>query len=365
MVPRLDADVIVVGLGVHGTAAAASLARRGYRVIGLERFPAGHSRGSSHGRTRMIRRAYPKPVWNTFADAAYRAWQDLERETGNILIHRTGGLYAHAGESQLQGPDCIQITDPEQLKHRMPGFRVPDGYGAVYDPSAGVLEAARALAALREVAVGRGAELRYGQRVAGWEAGDDAVEVRTSDGTVRASRLVLAVGPWAAREVPQLADLLEVWRILTVTVEPGQAVAMPPSLGAFSVDRPEGLVFGIPDAAGNGFKLGVDAGEVWDPETPPAPPSVAEIDELRGLIETFVPGIDTSHPDAAACLYTMTADRRFILGPLAQSPRVLVASACSGHGFKFGAAIGEALADLHENIARPDLDFVSTARRGL
>ncbi|MFT4215067.1 MAG: N-methyl-L-tryptophan oxidase, partial [Microbacterium sp.] len=365
MAGPLDADVIVVGLGVHGSAAVAALARRGHRVIGLERFSSGHARGSSHGRTRMIRRAYPNAVWNDLVAGADRAWERLERETGAILIHRTGGLYAHRGAAQLQGPDCVPLEGAGDLARRMPGFRVPEGYSAIYDPAAGVLEAERAIDALRRVARNAGAQLRFAQRVRDWQVEDDAVHVRLDDAVLRARRLVVAVGPWAATAIPALAPLLEVWRILTLTVAAGQTVAMPPQLGAFSVDRPEGLVFGIPDADGNGFKLGVDAGMPWDPESAPAAPTGDEIDRLRTLMQTYVPGIDTSRADAAACLYTMTADKRFILGPLAATPEVIVASACSGHGFKFGAVIGEALADMCEGDPRGDLEFVSTARRGL
>lgn len=360
-----EADVVVIGLGVHGTAAAASLARRGRRVIALEQFTPGHGRGSSHGRTRMIRRAYPNVAWNGLVDRAYDAWDALERESGRTLIHRTGGLYAHRGHAQLQGPDCVVIDDRDELSRRMPGFRVPEGYRAVYDPNAGVVEASRAIEALAASATGGGADLRYGVHVEGWDAGPRGVDVRTSTGVVRAPRLIVAAGSWADRLVPPLRGLLEVWRILTLTVAPGQPTGMPPSLGAFSVDRPEGLVFGIPDADGNGVKLGVDAGEVWDPDLPVAPPAPGEVAALRDLVGLHVPGLDTTPIEAAACLYTMTEDKRFVIGPLAETPEVVVVSACSGHGFKFGPAIGDAAADLSDGIARPDLDFVSTARRGL
>ncbi|MEU6642555.1 N-methyl-L-tryptophan oxidase [Saccharomonospora sp. NPDC046836] len=360
-----EADVIVIGLGVHGSAAAASLARRGRRVIALDRFPADHDRGSSHGRTRMIRRAYPNPVWNDLVGKAFAAWSALEAESGERLVHRTGGLYAHRGVAQLQGPGCVTIDDAGELARRMPSFAVPEGYRAVHDPGAGVIEASRALGALRRAAVTHGADLRHGIRVRGWESTTKGVRVTTDAGVLTAARLVVAVGSWAAAVLPSLAPLLDVWRILTLTVRAHQPAGLPPRLGAFSVDRPEGLVFGIPDADGNGVKLGVDAGLSWDPEEAPAPPSPREITELRALLESYVPGLDTTPVEATSCLYTMTEDKRFIIGPLAGAPEVVVVTACSGHGFKFGPAVGDAVADLCDGVPREDLDFISTARRGL
>lgn len=361
----VETDVVVLGLGVHGSATAASLARRGQRVVGIEQFAPEHVRGSSHGRTRMIRRAYPNPVWNDFVARAYDAWHALERESGLTLIRTTGGVYAHAGESQLQGPDCEHLADAAAVAERMPSLRIPEGHGAVFDPSAGVLEASTALGALRDSARGNGAELRFGERVDGWAADGDGVVVDTGSGRIRARRLVIAGGPWMGTLLPRLAPALEVWRILTLTVASGQRIAEPPLLGAFSIDRPEGLLFGIPDAAGDGLKIGVDAGEIWDPAEPVAAASPAEVAELRALMELYVPGIDTSAHEAAACLYTMTEDKRFIIGALQETPQLIAVSACSGHGFKFGAAVGEAAADLATDVPRPDLDFISTARRGL
>lgn len=360
-----DADVVVLGLGVHGSATVEQLARRGVSVIGIDQFTPGHSRGSSHGRTRMIRRAYPNPVWNDLVARAFDGWEDLAQASNQTLIHRTGGLYAHRGEAQLQGPDCELVDTHEQMSEFMPGFAVPAGYRAVYDPSAGVLEAERALGVMRSLAVANGAELRWGTRVNGWETRDGGVLLSTGDGELRARRLVIAGGSWMADLVPEIAEFLEVWRILTLTVEPGQQVGMPPSLGAFSVDRDEGLMFCIPDADGNGVKVGVDAGLIWNPKTPVDPPSKEEMEMLQGLMERHVPGIDASPAELAACLYTMTNDMRFIIGPLRRAPEVIVASACSGHGFKFAPAVGEALADLATGVARPDLEFISTARRGV
>lgn len=360
---ELVADVLVVGLGIHGSATVSELARRGVSVVGIERFSPGHGRGSSHGRTRMIRRAYPNVVWNPLVARAFEGWAELEHRSGQTLIHRTGGLYAHQGEAHLQGEGCEPLSDPELLRQRMPGLHLPSGYGAVYDPHAGVLEAERAVRALQSEAEAAGATLLFDTSLSGWDSDAAGVVAETSAGRIRASRIVFTVGSWVSQVFPDFAALTEVWRILTVTVAPGQAAGMPPHLGGFSIDRPEGLVFGIPDADGNGVKLGVDAREIWDPEQPVGPLTPEELDRFRDLFTTYVPDLDPTPAEAAACLYTMTEDRRFILGSLPGAPEVIVGSACSGHGFKFAPAIGEALADLASGIARPDLEFVSVSRR--
>jgi len=358
-----DVDVVIAGLGVHGSAAAYELARRGVEVLGLEQFEPGHTRGSSHGRTRMTRRAYPNPVWNPLVDSAFDGWAAWSADSGRTLLHRTGGLYCFREQTTMQGPDCRVVTDRGELAALMPGLRVPDGYGAVYDPAAGVLEASDALAVARDGARAGGAVLEFGEGGRGWRQDGDLVVVSTDRREIRCRRLVLSAGAWSGRMVPQLAGLFEVWRILTVTLAPGQSSGLAPHLGCFSVDRPEGLVFGIPDIGGNGFKAGIDAGALWDPNRPVDPPTEAEIAELTDLMTGYVPGIEAEVVEAAACLYTMTADKRFVVGTLPDAPAVTVAAACSGHGFKFGPAIGAAIADLVQDKPRPDLDFIGVQRR--
>jgi sarcosine oxidase len=360
-VPELDAEVIVVGLGIHGAAAAYELARRGISVIGLERFPTGHTRGSSHGATRMIRRAYPSPVWNPLVTRAFDGWQRWGEAAGRSFVHTTGGVYAHAHPGSLQGAGVVAL-ERDDLARVAPSLDVPEGFWAVHDPDAGVIEAEDALTFARDEARRLGADLRYGVTYRDWTLEGDTVVVDTEAGSLRASRIVLAVGAWAAEAVPELADVFEVWRIVTVTAKPGQAVASPPLLGSFSVDLPEGLVFGLPEVGGYGIKVGVDAGLVWDPSVPPAAPTADEVDHLRGLLEGFVPGVATEDLDAVSCLYTMTPDKRFVVGPLPWSPRVLLVASCSGHGFKFGPAMGEAVADLVQDKPRPDLDFLAADR---
>ncbi|KJC63083.1 FAD-dependent oxidoreductase [Agreia bicolorata] len=354
-------DVVVLGLGIHGSAAVLELAQRGLDVVGVEQFGAAHSRGSSHGATRMIRRAYPHPVWNALVERAYLGWDRWGLAAGRSFVETTGGFYAHRGAQSLQGGRSVPLASGE-LTEVGPSFRPPTDYGVVHDPDAGVIDAAGALAYAHGAARAKGAELRFDEAVRGWTIDDGIVTVRTSSGTIRTRRLVLAGGAWASTLVPRAASFFEVWRIVTLTVPAGQAIAQPPALGCFSVDLPEGLVFGLPEASGSGAKIGIDAGPIWNPDVPVAAPTEAEIEHLAGLLRSFVPGIDTDGGEAAACLYTMTPDKRFVVGALPSSPEVVIAAPCSGHGFKFGPAIGEAVADLVTGVARPDLDFLSPAR---
>ena len=197
----LDTDVALVGLGIHGSAAAYELAARGVGVIAVDQFADGHCRGSSHGRTRMIRRAYPSPAWNDFVARAYDGWERWSAASGQALLRRTGGLYAHRGAAQLQGPGCELVESPERMREVMPSLAVPAGYRAVYDPEAGVLDAAAALTGARAGARAAGAELVFGERMLSWTATDHGVSVVTTHRTIRAGR-VLAVGARACGSCP-------------------------------------------------------------------------------------------------------------------------------------------------------------------
>ncbi|MEV5533618.1 N-methyl-L-tryptophan oxidase [Streptomyces prunicolor] len=361
--PHHSYDAIVVGLGVHGSAALRHLAARGLDVLGLEQYGLHHDLGSSHGATRMIRRAYPHPDWDALVDTAYRAWTELEGASKAQLLDLTGGLYAAPKDrpDPLRGPGCRQV-DAEEAARIFPGLRLPTGFSAVHDPRAGIIDARETLRAQLTLAERSGAHLHDHAPVLGWEPDGDEVVVRTDKAVLRTRRLVLCTGPWTAAQVPSLSPHLTVTRIVNAyfTADPAGPLG-PSGLGSFSVDLPQGLLYGFPATDGRGLKAGLDSGPPWDPQ---APRPEATADELALLTEALAQVVPGAGPvtESLTCLYTMTADRRFIVGEVPGVPQVLVASACSGHGFKFGPAIGEALADLVCGIARPDLDFLSPAR---
>jgi len=356
-------DAIVVGLGVHGSAALRHLAARGLDVLGLEQYGLGHDLGSSHGATRMIRRAYPHPDWDALVDTAYQAWTELEGASKTQLLDITGGLYAAPKDrpDPLRGPGCRQVN-AEDAARIFPGLRLPPGFTAVHDPRAGIIDAQETLRAQLTLAERSGAHIHDHAPVLGWEPDGDEVVVRTGKAVLRTRRLVLCTGPWTAAQVPPLAPHLTVTRIVNAYFAADPAGPLGSAgLGSFSVDLPQGLLYGFPAADGRGLKAGLDSGPPWDPQ---APRPEATDDELALLAEAVAQVLPGAGPvtESLTCLYTMTADRRFIVGEVPGAPQVLVASACSGHGFKFGPAIGEALADLVCGIARPDLDFLSPAR---
>lgn len=362
------ADVIVVGAGIHGRSAAWALADRGARVVQLDRLPAGHTEGSSHGRTRMIRRAYPSPVWDDLVDRAYTAWHDLERAAGRRLVTTVGGLYARPARatSTLRGPDCV-LVDANQAAGILPGLVLGDGMVAVHDPAAGIIDAAAAMEALTVLGTAAGVTRLHGRAVTGWTPDGSGLRVHTDSGDLLADRLVICAGPWTADLVPQLAGRLTPVRIVNIHIGSSTpAVLTPPALGPFSVEVPGvGLLYGIPAYGPDAVKVGFDHGPVDDLSTPPGPVTAAEREALLTVARRFLPAADGPVAAEVACRYTMAPGNRFAVGALPAHPQVLVAAACSGHGFKFGPAIGVALADLATGQSRPDLDFLAPAAMGV
>ncbi|MDO8188494.1 N-methyl-L-tryptophan oxidase [Conexibacter sp. CPCC 205706] len=357
-------DAVVVGLGAHGSATTRALAERGFKVVALERFRLGHDRGSSHGETRMIRRAYPNPVWDPFVELAYDAWARLEEATGERLLERSGGLFARpvGATDALRGPGCT-VLDADAAREVFPAIELGDELEGLYDPAAGLLHADRSLRALQLLARRSGAKLRDAEPLLAWEPDGDGVRVDSVGGRLRADRLIVCGGPWLPSLVPQLGLRQRIARIVNVYLEPrNPALVVPPSLGCFSFDLPIGLVYGIAALRGRGVKIGLDDGREIDPDRPREPATEAELAELAAVAARHLPAAAGPIQSSLTCLYAFTPDKRFVVGPVPDLPQVLVASACSGHGFKFAPALGEALADLVAGTARPDLDFISTTR---
>jgi sarcosine oxidase len=362
---RVRYDAIVVGLGAMGAATLAAFAARGQRVLGLERFPLPHARGSSQGGTRIIREAYfEHPFYVPLVRRAYEGWHRLEARTGRRLIVPTGGLTIGPPDGRLVSGARASV-DAHGVAHdlftagevhrRHPSLRIPEGAVAVADPRAGVLLAARALGTLLDVARADGAEVRDGAPIDGWDAGPDGPAVSVDGETIRATRLVLAAGPWMPALVPALAPVLQVERNVVHWFPPADVAAGfgPDRLPVLVVeDAPDRLLYAIPamDALGPDLEAGVKfarhhTGVFTTADTVDRDISAADVDAIRDDATRYLPGLAPAPLRSAVCCYTNAPDGHFIVDRHPAHPAVTLVSACSGHGFKFASALGPLIAE--------------------
>jgi sarcosine oxidase len=352
-------DAIVVGVGGMGSAACYHLARRGLRTLGLERFDIPHAMGSSHGVTRIIRLAYYEhPSYVPLLLRAFALWDDLARESGRHLLEVTGTIDA-------SGPDevvftgslaaCEQFDLPYEvltsgtLTARYPGYRLPPEHLALFQPRGGFLLPERCITAHVAGALAAGADIRARERVLTWEPLASGVRVTTERGVYEAERLILAAGPWMASLVPALAGLAEPERQVLAWFAPlDPALFTPQRFPVFNLMVPEGRYYGFPQHDVPGFKIGLyhHLGEMVDPDAFERETSPADEEPLRAATARYFPAANGATMALRTCLFTNTPDEHFILDLLPGYPQIVVASPCSGHGFKFASVIGEILADL-------------------
>ena len=355
-------DAMVVGLGAHGSAAAAALARRGLRVLGLERFRRGETLGSSGGRSRIIRVAhYEDPAYAPFARASWDGWRALEMESGATLMTVTGALYAGPEESPLVAGAVhaarahavgIEVLDADEIRRRWPAFAPAAETVGVWEAEAGMLHADACNAAHLSVAERHRAEFRFEAAMVDWRAAPGGgFEVESADGSVVfGDRLVIAAGPWAGERLSDLRLPLVVerqpvaWFAPVADAEAVSAERFPVWLWA----DPDGLThYGFPFDPELGLKVARHhTGERTDPDSVDRIVNEADLAGLRRFIRARMPGASERLTASTVCLYTNTPDDRFVIDRHPVAAGVAFASACSGHGFKFAPVIGAILADL-------------------
>jgi sarcosine oxidase len=352
-------DAVVIGLGGMGSATLFHLARRGMRVVGLERFDLVHEYGSSHGLTRIIRLAYwEHPTYVALLRRAYELWRELEQLAGERLLHITGSIDGgpEGGaifdgalrSSRLHGL-AHEVMDGEELHRRFPGYRLPKTIRCLYQPEGGFLLPERCDVAHVGLALSLGAEVRCREPVLAWEAGGGRVRVRTTRGSYEAKRLVVCAGPWAAGLVPELAGLAVPERQVLAWLQPSiPEYFLPGAFPVFNLEVEQGRYYGFPSALIPGFKFGKyhHRGEQVDPDTVNRRPEPEDEELLRDFARQYFP--DGAGPTLMlkTCLFTNSPDRHFILDQHPAHPEVAVAAGFSGHGYKFCSVIGEVMADL-------------------
>lgn len=353
-------DVIVLGLGAMGSSAAHHLAQRGYDILGIDRHHPPHPYGSSHGRTRVIRKAYfEDPGYVPWVERAYTLWGDLESASGRRILHETGGLHLGTPEG-TQVPGARRALDEhglayedltsDEVRDRFPAFAPTDEHEAVLEPEAGFVQVHAAIEAQLDLAREHGAELLFGTQAWGWAEHPTHVRVSTHEGEAfHADELVVAMGPWLPKHVPELDIGFTVERQIQFVLdapmdiegpegEPMPVFTFEPTPGTvfYGVHRPDGLL-----------KAAVHhQGERTDPDEVDRIVDQADERPLRELVEAYAPGLNGPVEETMVCLYTNTPDEHFLIDRHPKGNRTLLVSPCSGHGFKFTPAIGEAVAQL-------------------
>ncbi len=354
-------DVIVIGAGgAMGAATCDALARRGIRVLGLERFDIAHDRGSSHGQTRLIRRAYfEHPDYIPLIDRAYDQWEALELDMEEELLVRSGLVIAGLpDQAVIHGVQraaavhglAIEQIDATHFHPRFKGFCIDDDMIALWEPHAGMLWVESCVAALASRARRHGAEFRCGCTVQALDGQGASVVVHTADGPVSAEAVVVCCGAWTSAVLPELPVPLVVRRqpqIWCACEDP--LYALDSGCPAFGLqDRAGDFLYSFPVSDPRGMKIGIHTqGQVLeDPDTLDRELQAADRALIERFVRTSMPGVSRHVTDYSVCMYTMTPDEHFIVDHYPGNDNICLAAGLSGHGFKFAPVIGEAMADL-------------------
>ena len=362
-------DAIVVGLGAMGSAVAFEVAKRGQKVLGIDRFEPPHTMGSTHGKSRIIREAYfEDPGYVPLVARAFEKWGEIESLSGRRIFERTGGLMlgppdgrlvsgalASAREHRLQH----EVLDAKQVMERVPALRAMADMVGVVEPRAGVLQPEVAITACLELARKFGATIATNERVVGWEPRDRRLRVATEQRAYECERLIIAAGAWTSALVPDLGVNLSVERQVQHWFRPAAPIRTPIIMCEYAPGR---FWYSIPDR-GEGIKVAIHhEGSTVDPETVDRTVGAEEVVYVRALLRTYMPDADGPLIESSVCLYTNTPDERFLVGRHPAHPNVEIVSACSGHGFKFASAIGEIVAErvTSDSGRQPPLEIPGT-----
>ena len=352
-------DVAVIGLGATGSAALYRLASRKARVVGIEQFEPAHDRGSSHGRTRIIRLGYfEHPSYVPLVRHAYSLWRELEKASGQKLLTVTGIAEIGAPDSELVAGTLASsrqhglphtVLDAKDVMRKIQAFVLPPDFVGVMQPDAGVLEVEPAIRAHLALARDTGAEMRTGETVRAVEPQGGGVRIVTDRGTIEAGTAIVAAGGWASSILPDLPVNLRATRQAILWLKPRQPDLFAPArFPLFMLDSGRGILYGFPARGADGVKVAKHhhEDETVDPSTYNR--SVTPRDEalIRDMLAKYLPAADGPVVSSQTCLYTMTPDGDFVLDRIPGREKIILASPCSGHGFKFAPAIGEILADL-------------------
>ncbi|MBI3943316.1 MAG: N-methyl-L-tryptophan oxidase [Chloroflexi bacterium] len=355
-------NTIVVGVGAMGSATCYELAKRGKRVLGLERFDIPHDRGSSHGYTRIIRLAYYEdPSYVMLLKRSYELWDEIEKRANEKLLHMIGSIDAGSAESwvfrgALQSAYEYglphEVLTGAELSKRFPGYRLPMDIMALYQPQGGFLVPERCIVGYANASMALGAEIHGREQVLDFvPTATGGVRVTTDRGTYEADNLVVTAGSWNQNLLSFLRGLAVPERQVLAWLQPERPEYFTlDNFPVFNLIVPEGRFYGFPVFGVPGFKLGkyhhfLESGDADDL---PMEPTREDEDLLREFAARYFPDGAGPTMTLKTCMFTNSPDGHFIIDLHPQYPQISVAAGFSGHGFKFASVIGEIMADLAE-----------------
>lgn len=360
-------DVIVVGLGSMGGAAANELAGRGLSVLGLETYQPGHDQGAAHGGTRIIRQSYfEDPAYVPLLFSAYEGFRRLEEESGRDLMRLCGGIYiGHPGSKTFAGSKAAaelhglphEVLTAAQIRERFPTMNPHDDALGLYEAEAGYVRPEETVLANVEVARRKGATLRFGEPVMWWGSTDGGVQVRTPQGLYAADQLVITPGAWAPEVLADMSLPLSIERMVFHWFAPDTATVpyeawseeSHPVYVEQTYDNHQIYGFPMTDGPDGGFKLGFfRLGTPTTAGTVDRTVTEEENRRMQARAQELFPHLTGQTVLAKTCLYSVTPDEHFVIGKHPGHDRVSIACGFSGHGFKFVPVVGEILADLVE-----------------
>jgi len=360
-------DVIVIGVGSMGSATCYYLAKRGYKVLGLEQFDISHEFGSHTGQSRIIRKAYfEHPDYVPLMERAYKNWRSFEKEVGEQLYYKTGLLYAGNStneiikgvklSSSLYGIEVEQLKAADAL-NRFPQFRFPKSFEILFEPDAGFLPPERSIRLYASEATKHGATIHAKETVIEWKKNGNGLSVKTNKNIYQCSTLVITAGAWAGKMIPGLSNKIKVTRQLIAwikTKNDGQFALNKFPCWMIGDDDKHGCYYGFPllDTKKFGEPAGLKLAHHF-PAQPADPDHVnretkeEDLENVNYCLNKYLPGAFDSILHTKICLYANSPDENFIIDKLpGYEENISIACGFSGHGFKFAPVVGEILADL-------------------
>ena len=358
-------DAIVIGAGGMGSATAYHLAKSGADVLVLEQFQHGHTFGSSHGETRIIRFFYDKPFYTELMKTAYTEWRALESVSGKPLLFITGSVsigtkgnpYGRAARKSLDAAGVeSEWWSATQLAKHFPQLRVSNNMDILWQKDTGFLHAAECVSTHLQLAEQHGASVQEETTVTGidWQA--DVPTVQTENGQFHGRKIVVTAGAWAGNLLAELNLPLTVTKQQVCYYQPTDTDRFQPDrFPVFTEATPDGeFLYGTPAFGRNGLKMARHGrGQITSPDTCERTPDADYIAHIDAYVQERIPELGKA-THAEVCLYTETRDEDFIIDAHPHCPDVLIATGFSGHGFKFCSLVGRIMSELVRN---GDTDF--------